>query len=291
MKRLAPLALLVVALAVVGLVATSGVRHHSQAVASHRAAPTKVVLSAPAARRPKPSLVGLGPDPLRGGDARQVRVPVLMYHVINDAPPGAPEPELWVPPQRFAAEVRALDGAGYRAVTLDRVLDAWQTGRPLPRKPIVLTFDDGYESQFTRALPLLRKLGWPAVLNLEWKNLGPNGLPRAQVREMIRAGWELDSHTLTHPDLTTVGPDQLRRELVLSRRYLRRAFGVRVDAFCYPAGRYDAEVQAAVRAAGYRAATTTAPGLAAPDEDRTALPRIRVEATATPADVLARVAR
>lgn len=287
MSRLVPLALAVVVAAIAYLVlSNSGHSDTKPATTTHATTP------AHAHRHPRrPVLAGLGPDPLRGAAARRARVPVLMYHLVNPAPPGAPYPELWVPPQRFAAELRALHGAGYRAVTLDRVLDAWQTGKPLPHKPIVFTFDDGYESQVTKALPMLRKLGWPAVLNLEWKNLGPKGLPRPQIRELLRAGWELDSHTLTHPDLTTVGPTQLRRELVVSRQRLRRAFGVPVDAFCYPAGRYDAQVQAEVRAAGYRAATTIGPALAAPSDDRTALPRIRVEATATPAELLARVAQ
>ena len=107
---------------------------------------------------------------------------------------------------------------------------------------------------------MLRKLGWPAVLNLEWKNLGPKGLPRPQIRELLRAGWELDSHTLTHPDLTTVGPAQLRRELVVSRQRLRRAFGVPVDAFCATRpGATTRRSRPRSWAAGYRAATTIGP--------------------------------
>ncbi len=68
----------------------------------------------------------------------------------------------------------------------------------------MITFDDGYLSQYTHAKPILRALGWPGVLYLEGKNLGPGGLTRHQVRTMIAAGWEVGAHTLTHPDLTTV---------------------------------------------------------------------------------------
>ena len=79
---------------------------------------------------------------------------------------------------------------------------------------------------------------------------------------MLRDGWEIDAHTLTHPDLTTVDAAGLRREVGGSRRWLRRAFGVPVDFFAYPAGRYNPAVEAAVRAAGYMGATTTQPGQA-----------------------------
>jgi peptidoglycan/xylan/chitin deacetylase (PgdA/CDA1 family) len=106
---------------------------------------------------------------------------------------------------------------------------------------------------------------------------------------MIHAGWELDAHTLTHRDLTTLDAAQLRHELAGSRTALRRRFGVAVDAFCYPAGRFNATVQAAVRAAGYRAATTEIPGAAKPSGDRYALPRIRVDGGESAAAVVAKV--
>jgi peptidoglycan/xylan/chitin deacetylase (PgdA/CDA1 family) len=128
------------------------------------------------------------------------------------------------------------------------------------------------------------------VLNLEVKNLGlPGGLSRRQVREVIGAGWEVDAHSISHPDLTTLGPAVLRREVAGARAALRRALGVPVEFFCYPAGRFNATVEAAVRAAGYLAATTTAPGVAAPGQDPYALPRIRVSATDTAAALLERL--
>ena len=79
---------------------------------------------------------------------------------------------------------------------------------------------------------------------------------------MLRDGWEIDAHTLTHPDLTTVDAARLRREVAGSRRWLRHAFGVPVDFFAYPSGRYNPTVEAAVRAAGYMGATTTQLGQA-----------------------------
>jgi peptidoglycan/xylan/chitin deacetylase (PgdA/CDA1 family) len=204
-------------------------------------------------------------------------VPILMYHVISAPKPGAPFPELYTPKPQFAAQMSALARRGYHGVTLGQVYDYWRHAIALPKKPIVISFDDGYLSDYTHALPVLRRLGWPGVLNLEVDNVLTTGdITRSEVHALIRAGWEVDSHTLTHPDLTRISAAQLRHELVQSRAFLRSHFGVPVEFFCYPAGRHNTTVEAAVRAAGYRLATTTQPGLASPHGDRFALPRIRV---------------
>jgi peptidoglycan/xylan/chitin deacetylase (PgdA/CDA1 family) len=221
---------------------------------------------------------------------RHAAVPILMYHLVNAPPAGTAYPELWVAPARFRAAMHELAAAGYRGVTLDAVLDNWQHGIALPRRPIVVSFDDGYSSQVRSAMPILRALGWPGVLNLEVKNLSiAGGITRAEVRRLIAARWEIDAHTLTHRDVTTLDPATIRHEIGGSRTALRREFGVRVDGFAYPAGRYDAAAEAAVRAAGFRAAVTTDPGLAHMGGDRAALPRIRVNGTDSPAAVLAAV--
>lgn len=231
---------------------------------------------------------GKAPVPLHAD--RRAAVPVLMYHVIAPAPPGVKYAGLWVAPDALRAQVDALARAGYTAVTLDAVLDAWQGKPTLPAKPVVLSFDDGYLSQGKDAGAILAARGWPGVLNLAWHNLGtPGGISRTRVKELVRAGWEIDAHSLTHPDLTTLDAAALRREVAGSRARIRQAFGVPADAFCYPAGRYDPAVEQAVRDAGYRAATTELPGRATPEQDRYALARIRVDAGDTPAAVLARV--
>jgi peptidoglycan/xylan/chitin deacetylase (PgdA/CDA1 family) len=202
-------------------------------------------------------------------------VPVLFYHVINRPPPGTPQPELWVSREDFAAQVAALARRGYHAVTLQQIYDAWRRGGLLPSKPIVFSFDDGYHSQYSNALPILRARGWPGVLNLQVKLLETDLRP-PQVRAMIQAGWEVDAHTFTHPDLTMLPADRLRHEVVGSRQAIRRRFGVPVNFFCYPAGRFDRAVEAEVRAAGYLGATTTQPGLASPAGSTFELRRIRV---------------
>ena len=255
----------------------------------HAAAPSATPTPARTPRAHRPRALPAAPADVRGAAARRMKVPILMYHVVSAAPPGTPNAELWVAQSTFGAEMRALRRAGYHAITLRQAFDAWQHGGPLPRRPVVVSFDDGYLSQYTHARPVLRKLGWPGVLNLEWRNLGKGGITEHEVRGLLADGWELDSHTLTHPDLTTVSDAQLRTELTASRRDIRRRFGAgHAEFFCYPAGRYDARVVAAVRAAGYRGATTVDEGLGERAEPFT-LKRVRVNASDTAATLLSRL--
>jgi peptidoglycan/xylan/chitin deacetylase (PgdA/CDA1 family) len=203
-------------------------------------------------------------------------VPILMYHVIESPPDDAPYPELYVSWSDFAGQMRWLERNGYEAVTQRYVWNHWHRGGGLPPKPIVISFDDGYRSVAEAALPTMRKRSWPGVLNLTVRNLRVSGgLTQFDVRTLLTNGWELASHSLTHPDLTSLDDHSLAREVVGSRARLRSRFGVAVDFFCYPAGRHDSRVIAAARRAGYLGATTTVDGLARRDEPYE-LRRVRV---------------
>ena len=235
--------------------------------------------SAPAAARIRP--IPPTPQPphsiVRG--PHDEGVPLLMYHVLNVPPPGAPFPELYVRPSDFAGQMAWLARHGYHAVTLDRVYDYWSRGWALPRRPVVVTFDDGYLTDYTVGMRVLLRHHWPGVLNLEVRNMrSPTGMPAWRVRNLVAAGWEIDAHTITHPDLTTLGAAQLWHEVDGSRRIISREFQVPVDFFCYPDGRYDPAVIAAVKRAGYVGATTTNYGLARPNGLFT-LDRIRIDGT------------
>ncbi|MGH3004411.1 MAG: polysaccharide deacetylase family protein [Gaiellaceae bacterium] len=201
------------------------------------------------------------------------RVPVLMYHVIGDPPAGTPLTHLWVSASTFAAQMRYLARHGYDVVNLQDVYDYWHGG-PLPRKAIVVSFDDGFDGHYRRARPILARHGWSGTLNLALSHYGRD-LSRAEIRALLAANWELDSHTLTHAFLPGLNATRLRAEVSRSRRVLRRRFDVPVNFFCYPTGAYDARVVSAVRAAGYQGATTTEHGLASRSEPFT-MDRIRV---------------
>jgi peptidoglycan/xylan/chitin deacetylase (PgdA/CDA1 family) len=191
-------------------------------------------------------------------------VPIIEYHAIQPPVAGAQYPRLFVPQADFVEQMKWLDDHGYEGVTLDQVEDAWYADGELPPKPVVLTFDDGYLSQYVAAFPALEHFHWPGVLNLVAENAD---IPDEDVQKMLDADppWELASHTITHADLTTLGAADLKDEVAGSRQSLRKRFDVAVDNFCYPAGRYDGTVIAAVKAAGYRGATSEVPGLATKD--------------------------
>lgn len=224
------------------------------------------------------------------GDARHTAraaappVPILLYHHLADPPRGERNPSLWTTPRRFLQHLDALRRAGFHAVTLQRAWDAWHGGAALPSKPVVISFDDGYAEQDAIARPALRARGWPGVMNLQLNRVGiRGGLSRAAIRRMRAAGWEVDDHSTTHPDLTKVSAARLKAEVAGSRATFRRALGIDPAFFCYPYGAVDARVRAAVRAAGFRAATTIRPGRATARTDPYMLPRIVVRRTTTPA--------
>lgn len=220
-------------------------------------------------------------------------VAILMYHVINPPPPGAKFPGLYVPPEEFAAQMRALAQAGFHAVTMDQMLANWTRGTPLPQgKPIVVSFDNGYQSQLTQALPVLRRLGWVGVENIQLTGLPPSqgGLSEAQVSELVAAGWELDTQGFSHADLITLGPAALRYQVAVARAEVQRRYHVPVNWFCYPSGHYNATVIADVKAAGYVGSTTVVPGWASPGEDRYRLPRLRVLGGTSPQALLSQIA-
>jgi peptidoglycan/xylan/chitin deacetylase (PgdA/CDA1 family) len=220
-------------------------------------------------------------------------VPILMYHVIAAPPTGAPFPGLYVVPSEFAEQMGALKQAGWHAVTLDQVQAYWQRGVPLgPGKPIVVSFDNGYLSQYTQALPVLRRLGWVGNENLQLTGLPPSqgGLSRRQVKGLVAAGWELDTQGFSHADLITLDAEDLHYQVAVARRTVQQRYGVPVNWFCYPSGHYNATVIAAVKAAGYTGSTTVVPGWARPSEDRYRLHRLRVLGGTSPQALLAELA-
>jgi peptidoglycan/xylan/chitin deacetylase (PgdA/CDA1 family) len=205
-------------------------------------------------------------------------VPILMYHVTKGPPAGTPYPDLWVKPADFKGQMQWLADNGYTGITMAQLFKYWDQGFKLPAKPVVLTFDDGYPSQYKYARPVLAAHHWPGVLFLELSNVGSpdTGLRAYMIKAMIASGWELGSHTITHPDLTTISATQLEQETAGARKAISKKFGVPVDFFCYPAGKYDDTVIAAVKAAGYKGATTELPGKATPDKPFE-LARVRID--------------
>ena len=199
-------------------------------------------------------------------------VPFLVYHALGPAPAGAPFPGLYVSFGDFKSEMAWLHGHGYQAVTIDEVMKAWYHHGTLPAKPIVITFDNGYPEQVGFAPHVMARYGWPGVLN----EITENHLTPRQIWPIIHMGWEVDSHSLTHPELTTATPAELWAQVHQSRVYLQKTFHIPSNSFCYPSSHYNAAVIADVKRAGYTNAVTEGDAYAT-SADPYLLPRFEIE--------------
>jgi peptidoglycan/xylan/chitin deacetylase (PgdA/CDA1 family) len=292
-RRIAAVAALIVVVAAVAgiaLASSGGGASHPKVARATGRHPGKASAAGHAAR---PASHGSTVTGVATGKPGMASVPVLMYHVIAPPPAGAPYPGLYVDPDQFAAEMEGLKAAGWHPVTLDQVRAYWTRGVQLPAgKPFVLTFDNGYRSQYTNALPILQRLGWVADENMQLTGLpvSQGGLTDAQVRGLVSAGWELDTQGMSHADLVALTPSELHYEVAIARQRLQKRYGVPVNWFCYPSGHYNAAVIAAVRAAGYVGSTTVIPGWAGPSSDPYRLPRLRVLRGTSAGALLAQIA-
>src|SRR5207248_1625243 len=142
--------------------------------------------SAPPKPSPRPARHSAPPPPppVVAGP-HESGVPILMYHVLGVPSASAPYPDLYVKPSDLAGQMQWLASRGYHAVTLGQVFRYWHSGIALPAKPIVVSFDDGYLSDYTVAMPTLRRHGWPGVLSLIVDNVRPGDLTALQVRRLI----------------------------------------------------------------------------------------------------------
>ncbi|HUX46090.1 MAG TPA: polysaccharide deacetylase family protein [Terracidiphilus sp.] len=191
----------------------------------------------------------------------------LMLHSLS-MPQSPEESTYYLAPDHFRLLMRRFCRTGYRTVTTAQ----WLRDE-VPRKHVLLTFDDGYDDLYTELFPWLQEHGFTAVIFLVADRIGETNLwdqasgsrPRqlltlTQIREMQQCGVEFGSHTLTHPWLPSLSDVDLERELRDSKSRLENLLGVEVNSFAYPFGGVDRRVRAAVARAGYRLGFTTLPG-------------------------------
>lgn len=228
------------------------------------------------------------------------RVPVLMYHRIG--PTLSPAERLYcVEPARFEAQMQCLAGHGMRAVPIEAFVDWLDGDAPLSSGAFVLTFDDGFLGVRTYAWPVLERLRWPFAVFLvtdliggvdTWqRNDGTSGgrqplLAADDIAAMRAGGCSFHSHTRRHPSLPRLDDAALADELAGSRAALGRLLGQVPDCLAYPYGHVDARVEAAARAAGYRAGFSVQPGFNRPGADPFRIRRIDVFGTDSPGALL-----
>lgn len=223
----------------------------------------------------------------------------LAYHAIADMSEDRVLAPYSVPPALFGRQLDALAAAGWTFVDLDAVLAALAGERPLPRRAVLVTFDDAYVDLLEAALPELERRGIPAVVfavagllggtNAWDEEIGAGSvalLDADGLKQVAARAVEVGSHGMAHVPMAGLAPDRLAAELGESARRLESLGLPRPRSFSYPYGESDPEAEQAVRAAGYRVAFTVTPGLVRFSSDRHALPRVQVGASDTPRRLL-----
>jgi peptidoglycan/xylan/chitin deacetylase (PgdA/CDA1 family) len=239
---------------------------------------TPDALSAEQSSRP-PATPSPTPTPFPLPD--EVEVPILMYHYVSELPSDADvyRRDLTVSPEAFEAQLQYLDDAGYHPITLTDVYLYLTEGYPLPEKPIVLTFDDGYRDAYEVVFPKLLDHGFPGtffVLATPAHYESEAYLTWAQMKEMSDAGMAIEAHGRDHVDLRNRSWDFLVYQVLGIKEAIEHHTGRTPHFFCYPSGQRDANVIKALESAGYQAAVTTEWGQTYTREDLFEMPRLRV---------------
>jgi peptidoglycan/xylan/chitin deacetylase (PgdA/CDA1 family) len=213
------------------------------------------------------------PQPTPDGVVREVSLPILMT------------------PEQFAAQLDRLLAEGYTTVSFYQFLEYLTLGSPLPEKPVILTFDDGYRDNFVNAFPALKERGMVATFFVVTDFLDeerPAYLNWEMAREMLAAGMSIESHSRNHASLEGKDDDYLVWQALGSLETLQFELGVRPRFVSYPAGEYDQRTIAVFQSAGYWAGVTTIQGMDHVSARPFELERIRVRNT-TDADELIRL--
>ncbi len=222
-------------------------------------------------------------------------MPILTYHRIVRTPKEGGALPIWVTAEQFEQHLQFLKQQGFQTTTFrdldvpNRFEDHAVPHRTKPKKRIILSFDDGYEDNYTLLFPLLKKYGMTAVIFLvadrtenTWDNENISGLPplkllnTAQILEMQEYGIEFGSHTLTHPHLPNIPLEQAQREITESKLRLEERLGRLVQTFCYPYGALNEQIKVVVREAGYKYGIASDSGGLALHEDLLEIRRIGV---------------
>ncbi|MFE9397885.1 polysaccharide deacetylase family protein [Streptomyces flavidovirens] len=207
-----------------------------------------------------------------------------MYHAVGHRPARAAY-ALSVSPEAFAEQMKLLGERGFTPLTTAQLGAAWRGGGKLPERPVLITFDDGYEGVHRHALPALAKHGFASTLFVStgWLRGPYDGggaidamLDWDQVRELAAAGAEIGGHSHTHPQMDQLADDELWSETVRCREILTEELGTRPVSFAYPYGYSSRRVRRTVREAGFAQSLAVGNALAERRQGPYALERVTV---------------
>lgn len=223
------------------------------------------------------------------GGVRSIRVNALLYHHIDDVPDrsDAFRVDLTTSPADFEEQLVYLKAQGYTPVTTDEIWWTLDQGGALPAKPVNISFDDGYLSQYQHAYRLLRKHEMTATFYVTANLVGREGyITLAMLREMAAGGMDIQSHAVDHTSLAGAAPDAQRYQACTARRIISDWIGKEVRHFAYPAGEYDGSAFDALASCGYLTAYWTAGGSLQRSDRMLLLSRERVRGLARGAAAL-----
>ncbi len=200
-------------------------------------------------------------------------VPIMMYHHVDYT--DQPRPN-WVSPENFEWQMAYLKDRGYHVIRLHELVETVEAGRPLPRKAAVITFDDGYENNYTHAFKILKKYNFPAIIFMPSDKVNTEQyLTWDQLKEMASANIDVGSHTRTEAYLPDLMVERQRNEIQASKDILEQNLDIKIDYFAYPIGGFSDGIKEIVKKAGYKAACATNRGYDRFNKDVFELNRIR----------------
>ena len=210
-------------------------------------------------------------------------IPILLYHNVSGDPGDTGgDPVYTCSRVQFEQQMAYLSDQGFRALRLCELLKMDPAARASSRKHVVITFDDGLQSQGAVALPILRKFGFTAefFFTVDWIGRA-DYLGWDEIREMAREGMGIGSHSVHHRFFDDLPHEEASLELTESKRVLEREVGQAVEFFAAPGGRLHSTTAQHARQAGYAGICTSAPGWVAGGLDPFAMPRISIKSSTT----------
>ncbi len=204
--------------------------------------------------------------PASATSSHSIKVPVLVYHSVRAYIPGESKYQdaYDVTPELLEEQLKYIRDHGYTTITFADVVANFDHGTPLPAKPVILSFDDGWRNEYEHAFPLLKKYNMKGTFFIFTNpiNRKEHWVTWDEVKEMDAAGMEIGGHTRTHPILTKIKTDaELDKEIAGSKKIIEEHLGHPIRVFAYPFGLENAQVEAAVKRAGYVLARTTLSGV------------------------------
>ena len=199
----------------------------------------------------------IGQGAAYGFPLKEQNIPILLYHHINVLPAHMSKAmRRWsLSPQKFESQLDWIEGHGFHAVTMEQLIGHMKHDLPLPLKPIILTFDDGLKEHYSVVFPILKKYHLVGTFFVITDSVGHSAFMNwKQILEMSSAGMDIQAHTLTHPNLTTIDHQELQEEIMGSKKILERHLKKPVTVLAYPYGCYNDEVISITKAAGFEGA-------------------------------------